>query len=127
MCFVRPMAVNELTGYNAFPPLLYLIWAIKGFGMALVHNCSFPMVVELCPNSRIGKFTGYYYAASMSAQTATPVLLGLVFKVTLAWRALPVYAAVLFALSFAVFFIFVKNIKAKKLGNAVGLEAIDGD
>ena len=127
MCFVRPMALNEATGYNAFPPLLYLIWAIKGFGMALVHNCSFPMVVELCPNSRIGKFTGYYYAASMSAQTATPVLLGLVFKVTLAWRALPVYAAVLFALSFAVFFIFVKNIKAKKLGNAVGLEAIDGD
>ena len=127
MCFAKPMAVNEATGYNAFPPLLYLIWAIKGFGMALVHNCSFPMVVELCPNSRIGKFTGYYYAASMSAQTVTPVLLGLVFRMTGAWRALPVYATALFALSFAVFSLLVKNIKAKKVENTHGLDAIDGD
>lgn len=127
MCFVAPMAVNETTGYNQFPPVLYLIWAIKGFGMALVHNCSFPMVVELCSNKKIGKFTGFYYAASMSAQTVTPILLGLVFKVTLAWRALPVYAAILFALSCCVFTLLVKNIKARKLKNAVGLDAIDGD
>ena len=128
MCFVAPTkTVVGANGEHAFPKLLFVVWAIKGFGMALVHNCSFPMVVELCSNKKIGKFTGFYYAASMSAQTITPILLGLVFKVTLAWRALPVYATVLFVLSCIVFTALVKNIKAKKLQNAHGLEALDGD
>ena len=128
MCFVVPTkSVVGANGEHAFPKLLFAVWAIKGFGMALVHNCSFPMVVELCSNKKIGKFTGYYYAASMSAQTITPILLGLVFKVTLAWRALPVYATVLFVLSCIVFTALVKNIKAKKLQNVHGLEALDGD
>lgn len=126
MCFVAPTgrAVGE-HGEFAFPSLLFAVWAIKGFGMALVHNCSFPMVVELCSSKKIGKFTGYYYTASMSAQTITPVLLGLVFKASLAWRALPVYAAVLLALSAVVFILFVKNIRAAKVANAKGLEALD--
>ncbi len=128
MCFVAPTGrVTGANGEHAFPAALFAVWAVKGFGMALVHNCSFPMVVELCTNKKIGKFTGYYYAASMSAQTVTPILLGLVFKVTLAWRALPIYAAVLFALSFAVFTGLVKNVKAKKLANAHGLEALGDD
>ncbi|MBO4309349.1 MAG: MFS transporter [Clostridia bacterium] len=128
MCFVTPTAkITGANGEHAFPTLLFAVWAIKGFGMALVHNCSFPMVVELCSNQKIGKFTGFYYAASMSAQTVTPVLLGLVFKATLAWRALPVYAAILFAFSCAVFTLLVKNIKAKKIANIHGLEAIEGD
>jgi MFS family permease len=93
--------------------------------MALVHNCSFPMVVELCSSKKIGQFTGYYYAASMSAQTITPVLLGFLFNMTLLWRALPIYATVLFALSCTVFTCLVKNIRAKKVANAKGLEAID--
>jgi MFS family permease len=128
MCFVAPTGrVTGANGEHAFPALLFGVWAVKGFGMALVHNCSFPMVVELCSSKRIGKFTGYYYAASMSAQTITPILLGLVFKVTLAWRALPVYACILFVLSCCVFTALVKNIKAKKIENAHGLEALDGD
>jgi len=128
MCFVTP--TQKVVGDNgefSFPALLFAVWAIKGFGMALVHNCSFPMVVELCSNKKIGKFTGYYYAASMSAQTVTPVLLGLIFNVTLIWRALPIYSGILFALSCAVFTVFVKNIKAEKVENARGIEAIDGD
>ncbi len=128
MCFAAPTkTVVGANGEHAFPKLLFAVWAIKGFGMALVHNCSFPMVVELCSNKKIGKFTGYYYAASMSAQTITPILLGLVFKVSLAWRALPVYAAILFAFSFIVFTALVKNIKAKKVRNAHGIEALDND
>ena len=103
------------------------MWAIKGFGMALVHNCSFPMVVELCSSKKIGKFTGYYYTASMSAQTVTPIFLGFVFDATGAWRALPVYASVLILCSFAVFSLLVKNIKAQKVENVVGLEALGDD
>ncbi len=128
MCLVTPTGkVVGANGEFAFPALLFAVWAVKGFGMALVHNCSFPMVVELCSNKKIGKFTGFYYAASMSAQTVTPILLGLVFKVTLAWRALSVYATIIFALSCLVFILLVKNIKAKKVENSRGLEAIEGD
>ncbi|MBR3415338.1 MAG: MFS transporter [Clostridia bacterium] len=128
MCFVTPTgkAVGE-HGEFSFPALLFAVWAIKGFGMALVHNCSFPMVVELCSNKKIGKFTGYYYAASMSAQTITPVLLGLVFRITTAWNTLPIYAAVLFLVSFFVFTLLVKNIKAKKVANSHRIEALDGE
>ena len=125
MCFAHPTGV--VTGSNgeySFPTMLYGVWAIKGFGMALVHNCSFPMVVELCSSKKIGKFTGYYYSASMSAQTVTPILLGFIFNMTGAWNVLPRYAGILIALSFCVFTALVKNIKAVKVANAKGLEAL---
>ena len=130
MCFVRPteaVAQNAAHGEFTFPVLLYAVWALKGFGMALVHNCSFPMVVELCSAKKIGRFTGFYYAASMSAQTVTPVLLGLVLRATMAWRALPVYATILTLLSCTVFTALVKNIKAGKVANVSGLEALGAD
>ncbi len=127
MCFVRPSGKELANGLHAFPPVLYLFGVLRGFGMALVHNCSFPMVVELCTSKKIGRFTGYYYAASMSAQTITPVLLGLVFRMTLAWRTLPVYALIICVLSLILFTALVKNIQARKVENAHGLEALDGD
>ena len=130
MCFVTPtgkVAANAAHGEFSFPVLLYAVWVLKGFGMALVHNCSFPMVVELCSAKKIGRFTGFYYAASMSAQTVTPVLLGLVLRAANAWRALPVYACILTLLSCTVFTSLVKNIKAGKVANVTGLEALGGD
>ncbi|MBE6017927.1 MAG: MFS transporter, partial [Lachnospiraceae bacterium] len=128
MIFVHPTGnVVGANGEFSFPALLYVIWILKGFGMALVHNCSFPMVVELCSAKKIGRFTGYYYAASMAAQTVTPVLLGFIFMKTGAWGALPVYSTILIALSAIVFSLLVKNIKAKKVENTKGLEALGGD
>ena len=130
MCFVRPtnlVKAGSAHGEFTFPVLLYVVWALKGFGMALVHNCSFPMVVELCSAKRIGRFTGFYYAASMSAQTVTPILLGLVLKAAMAWRALPVYACILTLLSCTVFTSLVKNIKAGKVANVTGIEALGAD
>ena len=128
MIFVRP--TGKVVGENgefSFPAVLYGVWALKGFGMALVHNCSFPMVVELCTSKKIGKFTGYYYAASMAAQTITPVLLGLIFVRTLAWGVLPIYASILTALSALVFLFLVKNIRIRKVATASGLEAFAED
>ncbi len=128
MCFAKPTGtVVGDKGEFAFPVIMFGVWAIKGFGMSLVHNCSFPMIVELCSSEKIGRFTGYYYASSMSAQTITPVLLGLIFTKTGAWKALPIYSTILVLCSLAVFASFVKNIKANKVANAKGLEAIDGD
>lgn len=109
---------------GSIPVWLYIIWLIKGFGMSLVHVNSFPMVVELCNSKKIGRFTGYYYAASMAAQTITPIALGsLLFIDGFDWRFLPVYAGACIVISLVVFF-FVKNVKTTKTTFAKGLEAL---
>ena len=106
------------------PLWLYIIWLVKGFGMSLVHVNSFPMVVELCNSKKIGQFTGYYYAASMSAQTITPIALGtLLFIPSFDWEFLPVYAGACILVSLVIFF-FVKNVKNTKTTFTSGLEAI---
>ena len=117
-------AFNEDTGYFSFPWYLYVVWGLKGFGMSLVHINSFPMVVELCSKKRIGQFTGYYYMASMGAQTITPMLLGLLLRVEgIEWSFLPIYA-IIATTTAAVIFVFVKNIKNRKTSNSRGLEGI---
>ena len=127
MIFATPTGVLNAKGDYTFPVLLYVVWVIKGYGMALVHNCSFPMVVELCSSKKIGKFTGFYYTASMSAQTVTPVLLGFIFNTTMLWRVLPIYAGILTAASLAVFAAMVKNIKTHRYAFEKGLEGIGQD
>ena len=127
MIFVKPSAKILENGYHSFPILLYVVWLFKGFGMALVHNCSFPMVVELCSSKKIGRFTGFYYAASMAAQTITPVLLGLLLANIKIWFVLPIYSTILTVGSFVVFTLLVKNIKANKVANVKGLEALGDD
>ena len=119
---VLTFAVGLPTG--KLPIWLFVIWFIKGFGMSLVHVNSFPMVVELCNSKKIGAFTGYYYAASMSAQTITPIALGSLFLVpAFDWNLLPVYASICVAASIAIF-VFVKNVKTKKTTFSKGLEAL---
>ncbi len=112
---------------DSVPAWLYVIWFVKGVGMSLVHVNSYPMVVELCSSKKIGAFTGYYYAASMAAQTTTPVLLGLLLLAEgINWDVLPVYATICLAVSTAIFF-FIKNVKSTKTGFKKGLEALDVD
>ena len=121
-----PVTIPE-EGYNSFPIYLYFIWAIKGFGMSLVHVNSYPMVVELCSSKKVGRFTGFYYASSMAAQTITPVALGsLLLLESFSFQLLPVYALVLVGVA-AIIFMFVKNIKIKKEKVKKGLEALDVD
>lgn len=115
---------DDASGYYGFPFYLYIVWGLKGFGMSLVHLNSFPMVVELCSKKKVGQFTGYYYMASMGAQTITPILLGLLLRIdAFDWSILPIYALICSGISIAVF-LFVKNIKAQKVANAKGLEGL---
>ena len=120
---ILTFAIGGLRASGQFPVWIYVIWFVKGFGMSLVHVNSFPMVVELCPNSKIGQFTGYYYASSMLAQTITPIALGtLLYFPTFSWEYLPIYALVCCGISLTVFF-FVKNVKNKKTSFNKGLES----
>lgn len=114
-------------GVGQFPIYLYFIWFVKGFGMSLVHVNSYPMVVELCNSKKIGKFTGYYYASSMLAQTITPIALGSILLVpSFDFGILPFYALICLIIALVVF-LFVKNVKNTKTEFKKGLEAIDGD
>ena len=115
-------------GFNGTMPVwLYIIWFVKGVGMSLVHVNSYPMVVELCSSKKIGAFTGYYYVSSMAAQTATPILLGLLLLIpSFNWDILPVYATICLAASTAIF-VFIKNVKSNKTEFKKGLEALDVD
>lgn len=114
-------------GSGEFPLFLYFIWFFKGFGMSLVHVNSYPMVVELCNSKKIGRYTGYYYAASMAAQTITPIALGALMLIpNFTFSILPIYALVCLAGALAVFF-FIKNVKSLKTSFKKGLESMDND
>ena len=52
------------------------IVAVAGMGWSMISINTYVMVVELAKGLDIGRYTGYYYAASMSAQIITPILSG---------------------------------------------------
>ncbi len=102
--------------------VMNILFATAGIGWATINVNSFPMVVEMCSGSDVGKYTGYYYTASMAAQALTPTLSGALMDVTKTMKVLFPYAAVFVALAFITMF-FVRHgdakVEAKK-----GLEAL---
>ena len=58
--------------------VMTLLFALAGIGWATINVNSFPMVVELATGSAVGRYTGFYYTASMFAQTITPYISGLI-------------------------------------------------
>ncbi len=102
--------------------IMYVVFALVGLAWAAINVNSLPMVVEMCKGSDIGKFTGYYYTASMTAQIVTPTLVGTLMRV-IDYRILFPYAACFVLLSFCTM-CFVKHgdtkVEAKK-----GLEAFE--
>ena len=79
--------------------LMYIMFAMAGIAWATINVNSFPMVVEMCSGSDVGKYTGFYYTASMAAQTATPMISGFLMD-QVGMTALFPYAAVFVALAF---------------------------
>lgn len=104
--------------------LMNILFAIAGLGWAAINVNSFPMVVELATGSDVGRYTGFYYAASMSAQTVAPVLSG-VFLDHISMRALFPFGAAFVALSF-VTMLFVKHGDVKPAKKSL-LENLDVD
>ena len=79
--------------------LMNAMFALAGIGWATINVNSFPMVVELASGGDVGKYTGFYYTASMAAQVATPMLSGLLMD-QFGMHVLFPYAAVFTALAF---------------------------
>ena len=96
------------------PIIMYILFALAGVAWATINVNSFPMVVELAKGSNIGKYTGFYYTASMSAQVITPILSGFLMDM-INMRVLFPYATIFVLLSFVTMF-FVKHGNAQDLG-----------
>ncbi|MCR4854764.1 MAG: MFS transporter [Erysipelotrichaceae bacterium] len=79
--------------------IMYISFALVGLAWAAINVNSLPMVVEMCKGSDIGKFTGYYYTASMAAQIITPILAGTLMRLV-TYKILFIYAAFFVLLSF---------------------------
>ena len=109
---------------NAESPtmLMNAMFALAGIAWATINVNSFPMVVEMCPGGNVGKYTGFYYTASMAAQVATPMLSGLLMD-RMGMHMLFPYAAVFTALAF-VTMLFVRHGDSKPEAKW-GLEALD--
>lgn len=105
--------------------VMNLLFVLAGIGWATINVNSFPMVVELSSGSDIGKYTGYYYTASMAAQIVTPVLSGALMDLTGKMTVLFPYAAIFAGLAFVTMF-FVSHGDSRPVSKK-GLEALNVD
>ena len=101
-----------------------ILFALAGIGWATINVNSFPMVVELAAGNTVGKYTGYYYTASMAAQVITPILSGIFLDIR--FTTLFPYATVFVALAF-ITMLFVKHGDHKPLKKKSVIENFDVD
>ena len=81
------------------------------------------MVVEISTAGDVGKYTGFYYTASMAAQTITPVLSGKILDSFGMTKLFP-YATIFVACALITMF-FVKHGDAKPESQSI-LESLAG-
>ena len=115
---------------------MYPVFVLAGIGWATINVNSFPMVVELAKGGEVGKYTGYYYTASMAAQIVAPILSGAIYK--LAGHIVGgddiegmrytffIFGAIFVAMSFVTMF-FVKHGDAKPTAQSVVEDGLGGE
>lgn len=87
------------TFYNGYSPLMFVTLSVAGIGWAAINVNSLPMVLEMSKGANVGRYTGYYYSASMGAMAITPFLSGLLLEFV-DYRTLFPYGAIFIALAF---------------------------
>lgn len=103
---------------SSYAMYLYTIfYLLAGFGLIIANVNTFPMVVELSSAETVGKYTGLYYTATMSAQAITPFIAGLIMdkfgnKFLFLYSAISVIIAI-------VLMVFVKHGDAQHIENKV--------
>ncbi|MDI9509064.1 MAG: SLC45 family MFS transporter [Clostridiales bacterium] len=88
-------------------PYINLMFACTGIGWAAISVNSYPMVVEMCKSADTGKYTGYYYTFSMTAQIITPIVSGFLLEKVGYWTLFPY--AVVFSIASLCTMMFVKH------------------
>ena len=119
--FVMGSLANEETIF-----LIYVTMGLAGIGWATINVNSYPMIVEMAKGNNVGKYTGYYYSASMFAQILTPIVSGVIMDLTGTMTVLFPYCAIFVALAFCTMF-FVRHGDSKPIPKKSALEAFDND
>lgn len=105
--------------------VMYPVFVLAGIGWATINVNSFPMVVELSRGGDVGKYTGYYYTASMAAQIIAPILSGFLYDLIGMRYVFFAFGTLFVALSF-VTMLFVRHGDAKAPQKSL-LENLDVD
>ena len=110
---VALLAASFLAGAMFKEPnfAINIMFFLVGVAWAAINVNSYPMVVEMCKGSDIGKFTGMYYTFSMAAQVLTPVLSGLFLEHVGYWTLFP-YAAAFSAVAFCTCLLYTSDAAA---------------
>ena len=106
--------------------IMYPVFILAGIGWATINVNSFPMVVELARGGDVGKYTGYYYTASMSAQIVAPILSGFLYDLISMRYVFFAFGTAFVLFSFVTMF-FVKHGDAKVVEKKDLLEQLDVD
>ena len=106
--------------------IMYPVFILAGIGWATINVNSFPMVVELAKGGNVGKYTGYYYTASMSAQIVAPILSGFLYDLIGMRYVFFAFGTVFVLLSFLTMF-FVKHGDSKPVEKKDVLSHLDVD
>ena len=106
--------------------VMYPVFILAGIGWATINVNSFPMVVELARGGDVGKYTGYYYTASMSAQIVAPILSGFLYDLIGMRYVFFAFGTAFVVFSFITMF-FVKHGDAKPIEKKDLLEQLDVD
>ena len=104
--------------------IMYPIFILAGIGWASINVNSFPMVVELARGGDVGKYTGYYYTASMAAQIVAPILSGLLYDLIGMRKVFFLFGAAFVVFSFITMF-FVRHGDSKPIEKKSVLENLD--
>lgn len=88
--------------------IFMVCYMVSGFGLIFANVNTLPMVLEVSSPEDIGRFTGIYYIATMSAQTIGPILGGLVMDYIGGSKALFIFSACCVAAG-AIMMLFVKH------------------
>ena len=96
-CFLLGYVLTTM--FSSINLIMFIVFALVGLAWASINVNSYPMVVEMCRGSDIGKFTGTYYTFSMAAQVFTPILSGWFLEHVGYWTLFP-YAVCFCAAAF---------------------------
>ena len=100
--------IGNFINFDTPEIVMYPVFILAGIGWATINVNSFPMVVELAKGGEVGKYTGYYYTASMAAQIVAPILSGFLYDAFTMRAMFFSFGTVFVALSFVTMF-FVRH------------------
>ena len=118
--------IGNFISFDTPEIVMYPVFIMAGIGWATINVNSFPMVVELAKGGEVGKYTGYYYTASMAAQIVAPIVSGVLYDIFGMRLMFFAFGTLFVALSFVTMF-FVKHGDSKPVQKKSALESLDVD